>query len=385
MAESTKDLSTTALGLIAAYFLPGAIVLGALSLRWPRIGDFLLGNTEHFAVALALSLIIGLLLNGLRLALLSRWLFREMSYRETDFEGIEPGRFSELQAAIDEVFRLHQFYSALYFLLLPIGLVWLFSYAPKEGSGWPTPQTPWYEWRLPGVVLLLIAWRVLARAALEAYEFYHQIAMGILRKPLPAGPHKGKGRLVAVLFNWGYLKRYTEYIDDLLPPSGKVGDTVVLVGEGFTSADTISFGAAPAAAPLCQSDKYLTAIVPNDATTGSVRVTRPAPLHVPLLLGYSLEGPVQARTLNSRTEFRVTPQVTGFNPTQGAAGTRVAITGLSLTQTTRVTFGGVLATGTHVDSNTQVTAFVPDHAVTGPIAVTTPGGSATSANNFTVT
>jgi hypothetical protein len=50
-----------------------------------------------------------------------------------------------------------------------------------------------------------------------------------------------------------------------------------------------------------------------------------------------------------------------------------------------VTFGGVSATSLQVISDTQVDALVPTGAVTGPIAVTTPGGTATSTEHFTVT
>jgi uncharacterized protein (TIGR03437 family) len=48
-----------------------------------------------------------------------------------------------------------------------------------------------------------------------------------------------------------------------------------------------------------------------------------------------------------------------------------------------VTFNNVTATFV-VNSATQITATVPSTATTGPIKVTTPGGSATSTTNFTV-
>jgi len=63
----------------------------------------------------------------------------------------------------------------------------------------------------------------------------------------------------------------------------------------------------------------------------------------------------------------------------------VTITGVSLTQTTQVTFGGVKATTFAATSDTQVTATVPTGAVTGKIAITTAGGTAKSATSFTVT
>jgi len=66
-------------------------------------------------------------------------------------------------------------------------------------------------------------------------------------------------------------------------------------------------------------------------------------------------------------------------------GTPVAITGVSLTQASTVTFGGVKATTFVVNSDTKVTATVPTGAKTGKIAITTPGGTATSSGVFTVT
>jgi hypothetical protein len=62
----------------------------------------------------------------------------------------------------------------------------------------------------------------------------------------------------------------------------------------------------------------------------------------------------------------------------------VTITGVSLTQTTNVTFCGPEAQFT-VDSDTQVTATVPSSAKGGHIAIVTPGGKTWSKQDFTVT
>jgi uncharacterized repeat protein (TIGR03803 family) len=153
---------------------------------------------------------------------------------------------------------------------------------------------------------------------------------------------------------------------NLLPYSGKVGNIIEVLGQGFTSTSTVSFNGT-VAIPTVASSTYLTAAVPNGATTGFLKVT------------------TSGGTLTSNKKFRVTPQITGFTPTNGLVGALVTITGISLTQATAVTFGGVRATTFTVNSDTQVTVKVPSGAKTGKITVTTPGGKATSATSFTVT
>ncbi|PYX09568.1 MAG: hypothetical protein DMG88_05515 [Acidobacteria bacterium] len=153
----------------------------------------------------------------------------------------------------------------------------------------------------------------------------------------------------------------------LLPYSGKVGKTIEFLGQGFTLTSTVSFsGAATTPTLLSSTGTYLTATVPNGATTGFVTVT------------------TSGGALKSNKIFRVTPQITSFTPTSGLVGASVTITGVSLKQTTKVTFGGVKAASFTVDSDTRVTATVPRDTVTGSIAITTAGGTATSSGTFTV-
>ncbi|MFQ5605996.1 MAG: DNRLRE domain-containing protein, partial [bacterium] len=79
------------------------------------------------------------------------------------------------------------------------------------------------------------------------------------------------------------------------------------------------------------------------------------------------------------------PQITSFTPTTGEVGTQVTITGMNFTGATSVLFGGVNAPGFIVDSNTSIRVAVPSAAQTGKISVTTPDGTAVSAQDFTVT
>ena len=153
-----------------------------------------------------------------------------------------------------------------------------------------------------------------------------------------------------------------------LPPhsKAKVGKVIGLLGQGFTGTTSVTFGGTSASFSV-SSDTYMTATVPSGAKTGSIVVSTPG------------------GTLTSNRTFRVTPQITSFDPSSGPVGTVVTITGTGLTQTSKVTFGGVKATSFSVVADTEVTATVPTNAVTGKIVVTTAGGSATSATSFTVT
>jgi len=80
----------------------------------------------------------------------------------------------------------------------------------------------------------------------------------------------------------------------------------------------------------------------------------------------------------------VTPVITELTPGSGAIGSGVTVTGTGFTGATAVTFNGVAAAYT-VESDTQITTTVPAGTTTGPVRVTTPGGTATSAADFVVT
>jgi uncharacterized repeat protein (TIGR03803 family) len=68
----------------------------------------------------------------------------------------------------------------------------------------------------------------------------------------------------------------------------------------------------------------------------------------------------------------------------GKAGQSAQILGQKLTGTTSVTFNGVPATSFTVESDTFMTAVVPEGATTGKVVVTTPTGKLTSNVNFRV-
>lgn len=147
---------------------------------------------------------------------------------------------------------------------------------------------------------------------------------------------------------------------------GSAGQTVEILGQGFTGTSSVKFGTGSAAFKIV-SDTYMTATVPDDGTTGFVTVT------------------TASGTLTSSKSFFVVPVISSIAPTSGPAGTQVAITGSGFTGTTTVKFGGVKATAFTVNSGTSITATVPAGAKTGKVSVTTAGGSVSSKDVFTVT
>ncbi len=156
------------------------------------------------------------------------------------------------------------------------------------------------------------------------------------------------------------------------PASGQAGTAVTIAGTAFTGANSVTFNGA-AASFTVNSDAQITTAVPSGATSGAIAVT------------------TAGGTATSSTSFTVTtappapaPTIGGFTPTSGPIGKAVAITGTNLTGTTSVTFNGKIASFSLVDGQ-HVTATVPPGAKSGPIRVTTPGGTATSAQSFFVT
>src|SRR5439155_8918541 len=77
------------------------------------------------------------------------------------------------------------------------------------------------------------------------------------------------------------------------------------------------------------------------------------------------------------------PSITSFTPTTGLMGASVTISGTNFSGVTAVQFNGISATFT-VNSATAIQATVPAGATTGPITVTTPGGTAIGSTAFTI-
>jgi IPT/TIG domain len=82
-------------------------------------------------------------------------------------------------------------------------------------------------------------------------------------------------------------------------------------------------------------------------------------------------------------EALVYPTVCSFTPPRGSAGTTFRINGSGFNDASAVAVNGIAASF-RVESSVQITAVVPRRAVSGPIRVTTPNGTASSEARFVV-
>jgi hypothetical protein len=88
--------------------------------------------------------------------------------------------------------------------------------------------------------------------------------------------------------------------------------------------------------------------------------------------------------LQAQQNMHILPIITNLDPSSGPAGTDIGIVGGGFIGATKVTFGGVNATSFTVNTPTLIHATVPADAKTGKVKVTTPNGTASSKETFTV-
>lgn len=149
------------------------------------------------------------------------------------------------------------------------------------------------------------------------------------------------------------------------PGFGAPGTSVTITGANLNAGSaSVSFNGVPAAAPSGVTFGQLTAKVPAGASTGRISVS-------------TVGG-----SDTSTNVFYLPAQVTGFTPTNSGPGSRIVITGQNFLGTTAVSFNGTPATEVAVTNNDSIGATVPVGVVSGPISVTTPAGSASSAGLF---
>jgi len=158
----------------------------------------------------------------------------------------------------------------------------------------------------------------------------------------------------------------------LSPTSGSTtgGTTVTITGTNFTGATAVRFGGTNAASFTVVSSTQIRAVTPSRAA-GPVTVDVITPGGT-------------ARASDVFVFEASVPTITSFTPSFGstAGGTTLIITGTNFVGTSAVTIAGLAATSFTVNSATQITAVARAGTGAGAITVTTAGGTATSAAEF---
>jgi hypothetical protein len=154
-------------------------------------------------------------------------------------------------------------------------------------------------------------------------------------------------------------------VSSIMPASANAGGaafTLAVTGTNFISGSTVQWNGTGLATTY-GSATQLTAAVPANliASAGTANVTV-----------FQASGISAAATF---TINAVTPTITALNPSSGAAGTSVAITGTNFTGATAVNFGGTPATSFTVSSATSIAAVAPAGTGTANVTVITPTGT----------
>lgn len=160
------------------------------------------------------------------------------------------------------------------------------------------------------------------------------------------------------------------FITGFSPVAAQVGSEVVVDGLNFLDVTNVALTSASGgftnAAFTITAGTQLRATVPVGATNGPLRVISPSGTNV---------------SSSNLTVFALAPVLTSFTPANGLPGTSVQLIGANFLGATSVLFNGVAA-AFNTPADSQINATVPAAATTGPIVVTTPGGSVTSSVPF---
>jgi len=229
--------------------------------------------------------------------------------------------------------------------------------------------------------------------------------------------------LLFVLMSPHFIWSQTPQITQVSPASGSAGTLVTITGSSFGASQgtgSVSIGGA-AATVGTWSDIQITATVGFGAPTGSGNVVvttggsaqsnafaftvlPPNVFAGPVTYSYDelgrLVGAVAATGDAVKYSYDAVGNILGitrysasqfafftFSPKSGPVGTSVTISGSNFSSNTAqdtVTFNGASATIGSA-SATQLVVTVPSGATTGPLMISSPAGSVTTAESFTVT
>jgi hypothetical protein len=162
----------------------------------------------------------------------------------------------------------------------------------------------------------------------------------------------------------------TPTITSISPNPVNAGSAITVNGTNLGTAGTFLIGT--------------TAVTPTSWTATAITVTVPAATAVGATTVTVTPTGATAVTANLTIAGATTPLLTNINPSSGAAGTTVLLTGTNLGTAGTITFGSTSATAT-AWAATSITTTVPAGLTAGVVTVTvTPTGATAATISFTV-
>ena len=157
------------------------------------------------------------------------------------------------------------------------------------------------------------------------------------------------------------------FVSNATQAIGPIGTSVVLSGFNFTGVTGVKFANDVTGTFTVNSDNQITTSVPAGTVTGPVTITKDGCA--------SLQFPFTVVTC---------PTVTSINPAGDLVGANVTIIGTNFAGVSSVRFSNNVVAQFAVNNATQITATVPNGAVTGPITIGRIGCGDVQTSNFTV-
>lgn len=159
----------------------------------------------------------------------------------------------------------------------------------------------------------------------------------------------------------------TVIITGFTPHIGSGGAQVTISGGDFTTATNVTFNGVRAQFGVTAADQII-ATAPTNFGTGPIEVATTI---------------ATAVTSSNFVDVGTAPFIISFSPERGKAGEPIVIEGRNFIGVTNVSFNGANAEF-FATSDTQISAIVPTNVTSGPITVSSLGGSSASTNNFGV-
>jgi len=157
-------------------------------------------------------------------------------------------------------------------------------------------------------------------------------------------------------------------ISSFVPNIGPEGTTVTVYGEHFDQPAAVDFGDLLSVDFNLVSDSVIELKVPPGASTA------PITIHT------------KAGTVSTDLPFRVAspPKISHFSPITVKSGSTLTIYGEYLSDITEITIGNISATSFREVSPSELSVEVPTNALSGPVILTSLGGTSTSESSVNV-